>query len=75
MATTRKAPARRKVAARPPRTPAKKSRPAEQQLSTRQPSREEVERRAYEIWKARGGEHGSHQDDWLRAERELAGES
>ena len=71
MATRRKPPARKKAAA----APARKTRPAEQQLSTRQPSREEVERRAYEIWKARGGEHGSHQDDWLRAERELAGES
>jgi len=34
-------------------------------------SREEVARRAYEFFLARGGEHGRDLDDWLRAEREL----
>jgi hypothetical protein len=32
----------------------------------------EIARRAYELYVARGGQHGSDLDDWLRAERELA---
>lgn len=35
------------------------------------PSEEEVRRRAYEIWLARGREHGRDQEDWWQAEREL----
>ena len=35
------------------------------------PSPEEVARRAYEIYLARGGEPGRKQEDWLQAEREL----
>jgi hypothetical protein len=34
-------------------------------------TREEIARRAYEFFLARGGEHGRDLDDWLRAEREL----
>jgi hypothetical protein len=30
-----------------------------------------VERRAYEIYQRRGGNHGADIDDWLKAEREL----
>jgi len=36
------------------------------------PPREEIERRAYELYLARGGEPGQELEDWLRAERELA---
>jgi hypothetical protein len=32
---------------------------------------EQIERRAHEIYLARGGEHGHDQEDWLQAEREL----
>ena len=35
------------------------------------PSSEEISKRAYEIFVARGGQDGSHDDDWHRAEREL----
>jgi hypothetical protein len=35
--------------------------------------REQIAQRAFELWQERGGEHGSDQDDWLRAERELSG--
>jgi hypothetical protein len=35
------------------------------------PSREEIAARAYEIYLARGGEDGYHEEDWLQAEREL----
>ena len=34
--------------------------------------RERVASRAYELYLARGGEHGRDQDDWLQAERELS---
>ena len=35
------------------------------------PTHEQIARRAYELFLARGGHHGHHQDDWLQAEREL----
>jgi hypothetical protein len=35
------------------------------------PAREEIERRAYELFVARGEVAGFDQDDWLQAEREL----
>ncbi len=34
-------------------------------------TREEIARRAYEIYKTRGGTHGYDIEDWLQAEREL----
>jgi hypothetical protein len=36
-----------------------------------EPAREEIERRAYELFLARGEVPGFDQDDWLQAEREL----
>ncbi|WNG38996.1 DUF2934 domain-containing protein [Archangium violaceum] len=35
------------------------------------PTQEQIARRAYELFLARGGSHGRHEDDWLQAEREL----
>ena len=35
------------------------------------PSQDEIARLAYAYWEARGRQHGSHQEDWYRAEREL----
>ena len=35
------------------------------------PDREEVARLAYLYWEARGGQGGSAEEDWLRAEAEL----
>lgn len=32
---------------------------------------EQIARRAYEIFLARGGQHGHHEQDWQQAEREL----
>lgn len=43
----------------------------EPRSATRVPSHEEIARRAYEIYLARGGEHGRSEEDWLQAEREL----
>jgi hypothetical protein len=38
-----------------------------------EPSHEDIERRAYEIYVVRGGVDGHAIDDWLQAERELLG--
>jgi len=37
-------------------------------------SREELEKRAYELYLQRGAEHGHDQEDWLMAEAQLAEE-
>jgi hypothetical protein len=37
------------------------------------PSREQIAQLAHRFWKERGGHHGSHEQDWFRAERELRG--
>lgn len=34
-------------------------------------SHERISVRAFELFTARGGEHGHHDEDWLRAEQEL----
>ena len=36
-----------------------------------EPSEQAIAKRAYELYIARGKEHGRDQDDWLCAEREL----
>jgi DNA relaxase NicK len=38
---------------------------------TAQPETTEIRRRAYEFYCERGGQHGSHEADWYRAESEL----
>jgi hypothetical protein len=40
---------------------------------TREPSHDEIARRAFELFQARGGYGGEEINDWLRAERELRG--
>jgi Protein of unknown function (DUF2934) len=52
--------------------------PEEVKPETRQtgaPSREQIAQLAHRFWKERGGHHGSHEHDWLRAERELRGKA
>ena len=39
------------------------------------PSHEEIERRAFEIFNARGGELGDPTQDWLEAEKQLREEA
>ena len=34
---------------------------------------DEIRRRAYELFEARGGEDGQELEDWLRAEEEIRG--
>ena len=50
------------------KTPAKKK--ASSAKRTRQPSHDEIAKRAYEIHEREGG---NHEDNWHRAERELKG--
>ena len=38
----------------------------------REPSGEEIARRAHELYLQRGGEHGKDVEDWVRAEKELS---
>jgi hypothetical protein len=40
-------------------------------ISGREPTRREIEERAYFLYLARGGVDGDSQSDWLQAEREL----
>jgi hypothetical protein len=40
-------------------------------IGTHTPSQEEIAELAYAYWEARGRQHGSDREDWLRAEREL----
>jgi DUF2934 family protein len=40
-------------------------------VSRRQPTEEEIRKRAYEIYLQRGCAHGHGLDDWFNAEREL----
>ncbi|MCY1046309.1 DUF2934 domain-containing protein [Corallococcus sp. bb12-1] len=58
-----------------PQTPAPKSTPERTQekpiANTSAPANEQVARRAFEIYQARGGTHGSSEQDWFQAEREL----
>jgi len=44
-------------------------------VSTKLPQNleEKIRRRAYELYETRGREEGHEQDDWLRAEAEIAG--
>ncbi len=43
-------------------------------LGRREPSGEEIARRAHELYLQRGGEHGKDVEDWVRAEKELSNE-
>ncbi len=38
-------------------------------------SHEAIARLAHRYWAERGGQHGHHEEDWLRAERELLGKA
>ena len=43
-------------------------------IGLREPSGEEIARRAHELYLQRGGEHGKDVEDWVRAEKELSNE-
>jgi len=57
-----------------PNTPTRRAPTAAESNSTRQasaPTPEQIAARAYEIFIARGAEHGRDQEDWYQAENEL----
>ncbi len=43
----------------------------ESQAMASEPSEDDIRLRAYHLYLERGGTHGAHEDDWVRAEREL----
>ena len=43
-------------------------------IARREPSAEQIARRAHELYVQRGGEHGRDVEDWVRAEKELSDE-
>ena len=43
-------------------------------LRRREPTGEEIARRAHELYLERGREHGKDVEDWVRAEKELSDE-
>jgi len=52
----------------------KTTRPVEAPMIIRrvpEPSHQDIARRAYQLFEARGHQHGHDIEDWLRAEREL----
>lgn len=52
------------------KTTANKQTVSEQVIATT-PNHEEIARLAQQYWAERGHQHGQHEQDWLRAEREL----
>ena len=69
--TTRKTASQSRLKVMTASASARSSRPA---LSTEPPPVEldqEIRLRAYEFYCERGGQHGGHEDDWLRAEQEV----
>jgi DUF2934 family protein len=40
-------------------------------LASREPTHEDIARRAYQLYEERGGEHGRDWEDWFQAECEL----
>lgn len=53
------------------RSAAVSDRGAEQRGARPLPNEDDIARRAYERFEARGREHGRDQEDWFEAEREL----
>lgn len=51
------------------------SKPERNTSPAQSPSREEIARRAYEIYLARGQTGGREVEDWVQAERELVAQS
>ncbi len=69
--TTRTTTEKKTTTKRPSRRPSSSASNDEMQHASFEPSREEIAQRAFELFLARGGEHGRHEEDWLRAEREV----
>lgn len=72
-AAKKKAPAKPRATAATKQTAVKKMKGvvAEAKLSAYVPTHEEIAFLALQYWEQRGREHGQHEQDWLRAERDL----
>jgi len=81
MAETKKAPAKtvkkaakKTVAKAAVKKAVAKKVPAAKAVKTKKtPTFEEISALAHKYWEERGGHHGSHGEDWARAEKELKG--
>ena len=58
-----------------PAEPQGVQRPNEGDTTAAGPERDRIERRAYELYLARGGSQGTPMEDWLTAEREFTSTS
>ncbi len=54
-----------------PQTESERFRADDSHRNPRKPAREDIARRAYDLYEKRGGEPGHDMDDWLQAERDL----
>jgi hypothetical protein len=75
MAKSTKKPGAAPKAAAKPRKPAAKKTPIAAKLTPISISHEKVAELAHRFWAERGGAHGSHEEDWFRAEQELRGKA
>jgi hypothetical protein len=48
---------------------------AHSNVTEMKPSHDQVAKLAHRYWAERGGQHGHHVEDWLRAEHELRGKA
>ena len=73
-----------KAAAKPRKTAAKKTAEVEavkpvagnvHVMPQRSATHDDVAKLAHKYWQERGGNHGYHMEDWLRAEQELRGKA
>ncbi len=67
-ATTRTVPA---VTATVKATPIVKKQTVAEKVTATTPTHQEIAQLALHYWAERGRQHGHHEQDWLRAEREL----
>ncbi len=58
-----------------PRKAAPKKKAVPARVSQMPASHEEIAKLAHRFWSERGQPHGSHEQDWLRAEQELLGKA
>jgi hypothetical protein len=52
-----------------------KAKPVEEKTAVVAPTREQIAQLAHRFWAERGRQHGSAEQDWLRAEQELRGKA
>ncbi len=52
-----------------------KAKPVAEKTAVAAPTREQIAQLAHRFWAERGWQHGSHEQDWLRAEQELRGKA